>query len=67
MNTVTAARFYGPYHENVEGGSGQGPALYDLNVKIAESETPDDWIIVLGQVGMGSVNTIKNAKIEASE
>lgn len=65
MNTVTAARFYGPYHENVEGG--QGPALYDLNVKIAEHENPDEWIIVLGQVGMGSVNTIKNAKIEASE
>lgn len=65
MNTITAARFSGPYHENTEGGSGTGPALYDLSVKLAESETPDDWMIILGQVGLGSVMTIKNAGVTA--
>ena len=62
--TVTAARFYGPYHETME--DGLGPELYDFNVQAMENDVaPTEWITVLGAVGLDSVNTIKNAPVAA--
>lgn len=61
MNTVTAAQFLGPYHEQTD--AGPGPNLFDLQVQIAENADPLEWVTVLGQVGQGSVNQIKTAQV----